>query len=189
MYVFLVGQSFFLTPLNIFLFQVSEMKSFVLVTGGCGYIGSHVCVELLERGRNVVIFDNLSNSTESVVDCIRKICPQGEVHFVKGDIRDLKSLKKTFEAYSIVSVIHLAGVKSVLESLEKPAKYYDIIVSGTVNLLNVMKSNSVEKLIFSSSATVYGNSPVPEGGLKETDVAPDSEPQNPYGRSKKIGDR
>lgn len=164
------------------------MKSFVLVTGGCGYIGSHICVELLERGRNVVIFDNLSNSTESVVNHIREICPQGALHFVKGDMRDLETLNKVFEVYSIDSVIHLAGVKSVSESLEKPAEYYDINVSGTLNLLNIMRRHSVEKLIFSSSATVYGNSPVPEGGLKETDVAPDSEPQNPYGKSKKMAE-
>ena len=165
------------------------MKSFVLVTGGCGYIGSHICVELLQQGENVLIFDNLSNSKASVVKKIRKISQKsGELHFFKGDVRDIESLHSVFQTYSIKSVIHLAGVKSVSESLAKPVEYYDINVGGTLNLMNVMKSHEVRNLIFSSSATVYGDSPVPFNGLKEEDVKAESVPQNPYGRSKKMAE-
>ena len=129
----------------------------IIVTGGLGYIGSHTVVELLNEGYEVVVIDNLSNSSENVIDGIRAITKKG-VHFFNVDIRDYDELEKAFGYYQqdIKAVVHFAACKSVGESMKKPSKYYDNNVAGTNNLLMVMKHFNVKNLIFSSSCTVYG---------------------------------
>lgn len=161
----------------------SRMPSTVLVTGGCGYIGSHVCVLLLQAGYHVVIVDNLSNADHTIVSKIEKIA-QKKVKFFCLDICDTDALGFVFEAHEIDAVIHMAGVKSVAESIRDPIKYFRINVSGTASLLHVMKQHNVSDLIFSSSATVYGDVPVPDDGLREDGEC--GATQNPYGKSKQI---
>jgi UDP-glucose 4-epimerase len=150
----------------------------ILVTGGAGYIGSHTCIELIKSGYEVVVVDNLYNSSmeslkriESLVDC--------NIPFHKVDIRDKAALVKVFEQYSIDGVIHFAGLKAVGESVEKPIEYYDTNVGGTFILADVMREFDCNTFIFSSSATVYGDPhavPIKEDfPLSVT---------NPYGRSK-----
>ncbi len=150
----------------------------VLVTGGTGYIGSHTVVKLLESGEDVVIIDNLYNSKEEVVDKIFEITKK-KVTFIKGDIRDRAILDKIFNEHDIDCVIHFAGLKAVGESVEVPLKYYDNNISGTVNLLEAMKAANVKKMVFSSSATVYGDAS--EAPFKED--AP-LKTTNPYGTTK-----
>ncbi|OOF32675.1 UDP-glucose 4-epimerase GalE [Salinivibrio costicola] len=150
----------------------------VLVTGGTGYIGSHTCIQLIKKGHTPVVIDNLCNSKEMVLDRIEQVT-EVRPAFMQGDIRDSAFLKKVFAEYSIDSVIHFAGLKAVGESVEKPLKYYDNNVSGTLNLVREMQAANVKSLIFSSSATVYGDpASVP---IKED--FPTSA-TNPYGRSK-----
>jgi UDP-glucose 4-epimerase len=150
----------------------------VLVTGGAGYIGSHTCVELDDAGFDFVVYDNLCNSSKESLSRVEKIIGK-EVKFVEGDIRDADALQKVFDKYEIDSVIHFAGLKAVGESVEKPLEYYDNNVSGTVVLCEVMQKNGCKKIVFSSSATVYGDphtTPIKEDfPLSAT---------NPYGRSK-----
>lgn len=154
------------------------MKTFILVTGGAGYIGSHTCLALLEAGHNVLILDNLSNSDASIVQRIEQICGH-EPTFIEGDIRDKGLLKQLFETYAISAVLHFAGLKAVGESMEKPLEYYENNVGGTLDLLNAMRESEVKTLVFSSSATVYGDpASVP---IKE-DFPRSS--TNPYGASK-----
>ena len=131
------------------------MKKTVLVTGGCGYIGSHIAVSLLENNYDVVIVDNLSNSYKSVPEKISKITHKS-LDFVNSDITDSHSLKIIFEQFNIHSVIHCAGLKAVSESIFSPLDYYSNNVCGTIVLLETMKRANVNKIIFSSSATVYG---------------------------------
>nr|WP_103981559.1 UDP-glucose 4-epimerase GalE [Helcococcus massiliensis] len=151
----------------------------ILLTGGAGYIGSHIAVELLTLGKEVVIFDNLSNSSEKVLDRIKEITGKSP-KFYKGDLRDREDLDHVFKNENIESVIHLAGLKAVGESVRKPIEYYDNNIGGTTILLEVMRDNGVKKIIFSSSATVYGdNTNVP---LKESYEV--GKPSNPYGWSK-----
>ena len=151
----------------------------VLVTGGTGYIGSHTCVSLLDAGYEVVILDNLINSKEDVVDRIKKITGK-EVSFYKGDVRDKDLLSKIFSDHTIDAVIHFAGLKAVGESVEKPIEYYQNNLDSTLVLLDVMRNNHVKKIIFSSSATVYGNNPnVPF--REDYEVGGTT---NPYGTSK-----
>lgn len=151
----------------------------ILLTGGAGYIGSHIAVELLSLGKEVVIYDNLSNSSEKVLDRIKEITGKSP-KFYKGDLRDREGLDKVFKNEKIESVIHLAGLKAVGESVRKPIEYYDNNIGGTTILLEVMRDNGVKKIIFSSSATVYGdNTNVP---LKEAYEV--GKPSNPYGWSK-----
>lgn len=150
----------------------------ILVTGGAGYIGSHTCVCLHEAGFDFVIFDNFSNAFPDSIQRLEKIIGKS-VDWVDGDIRDQEKLRSVFRQFSIDAVIHFAGLKAVGESIVKPLLYYDNNVSGTVSLCDVMQEFSCHRLIFSSSATVYGQPKVlpitEEESLK---------PTNPYGRSK-----
>lgn len=150
----------------------------ILVTGGAGYIGSHTCIELIEAGYEVVIVDNLSNSCELAVKRIEEITG-ASVTFYQVDIADKEALEDIFEKEDIDSVIHFAGYKAVGESVEKPLSYYSNNVTGTLVLLEVMNQHKVKNIVFSSSATVYGNPktvPIMEDfPLSVT---------NPYGRTK-----
>lgn len=150
----------------------------VLVTGGAGYIGSHTCVELLESGFRVLVLDNLSNSSRESLQRVERITGQS-LEFVEGDIRSMDDLRAVFSRFRIESVVHFAGLKAVGESVEKPLLYYQNNVAGTLNLLQVMDEHDCRRLVFSSSATVYGDPasvPIREDfPLSAT---------NPYGRSK-----
>ncbi len=150
----------------------------ILVTGGMGYIGSHTVVKLLEAGREVVILDNLSNSKREVLDKIQTISGR-RPEFVEGDIRDGLLLRHLFSQFNFDCVIHFAGLKAVGESVAKPLDYYDHNVVGSVQLLKVMKAYDCKKIVFSSSATVYGlNKDVP---FVETHPLSTT---NPYGATK-----
>ena len=151
----------------------------VLVTGGAGYIGSHTCIALHEAGFDFVVFDNLCNSSKESLKRVEKIIGKS-IDFVEGDIRDAKALSKVFENYEINSVIHFAGLKAVGESVEKPLEYYDNNINGTLVLCEVMKKYGCKKIVFSSSATVYGDphtTPIREN-------FPVGATTNPYGRTK-----
>ena len=152
----------------------------VLVTGGAGYIGSHTVVQLLGKNYEVVIFDNLSNSQPAVLSRIHSITGKKPI-FVKGDIRDLVSLRALFDGYRIDAVIHFAGLKAVGESVARPMHYYENNVVGSLNLFNEMTRAGVKRLVFSSSATVYGD-PKTVPILENSQL----QPTNPYGRSKLI---
>ena len=153
----------------------------VLVTGGCGYIGSHVVLALLEVGKSVVVIDNLINSSCESLRRIETIT-ESEIPFVLGDIRDRKCLAKVFRDYQLDGVIHLAGLKSVSASLINPIEYYENNIHGTSVLLMEMERNGVRNIVFSSSATVYGDKiPFP---YKESSCL--GSQTNPYGRSKAI---
>lgn len=150
----------------------------ILVTGGTGYIGSHACVELLAAGHDIVILDNLCNSTPAVVDSIARITGKRPV-FIQGDIRDATLLEQLFTRHRCDAVLHFAGLKAVGESVAQPLQYYDNNVHGSMVLLRTMAAYGVKRLVFSSSATVYGDPaalPVPETAALQT--------TNPYGRSK-----
>ena len=153
-------------------------KSSILVTGGAGYIGSHTVVELLAEGHEVFIIDNLCNSTLSVIDRIAAIAGR-RPEFANVDMRDRVGLGNLFSAHSFKAVLHFAGLKAVGESVTKPLLYYDNNVAGTISLVESMAEAAVKTLVFSSSATVYGDPPaVPiteDFALSAT---------NPYGRSK-----
>ncbi|GEA59433.1 UDP-glucose 4-epimerase GalE [Vibrio comitans] len=150
----------------------------VLVTGGMGYIGSHTCIQLLEAGMTPVIFDNLYNSKASVNQRISLVSGQN-VEFVEGDIRDKALLVKTMQQHNIDAVIHFAGLKAVGESVAKPLEYYDNNVNGTLVLVDAVREAGVKTLVFSSSATVYGD----PASVPITEDFPTSA-TNPYGRSK-----
>ena len=128
----------------------------VLVTGGAGYIGSHTCVEIIEAGYDVIVYDNFSNSSLESIRRVEEITVNN-ITVIDGDIRDASTLQRVFDDYDIECVIHFAGLKAVGESVEKPLYYYDNNVSGTVTLCSVMQKNNCKKIIFSSSATVYGD--------------------------------
>lgn len=151
----------------------------VLVTGGAGYIGSHTCVELMNAGIDVVIVDNFYNCKKSSIDRIKALVGR-DFPYYECDIRDREGLDKIFKTEKIDSVIHFAGLKAVSESVQKPLEYFDNNITGTLVLLDVMRKNGCKKIVFSSSATVYGTkniSPLTEdmeiGGVT-----------NPYGRTK-----
>ena len=152
----------------------------VLVTGGAGYIGTHTLVELVNAGYDFVVLDNLSNAKYEAIKRVEQIIGR-EVEFVKGDIRDKKILKELFASHDIGSVIHFAGLKAVGESVEKPLEYYENNVCGTLNLLEVMKEYGCQQIVFSSSATVYGE---PESMPVSEDMPTGQGITNPYGRSK-----
>lgn len=156
----------------------------ILVTGGTGYIGSHTCVELINAGHDVVVFDNLSNSKESVLDNVCKITGK-RPKFYQADMRDIDSLRPVFSENRIEAVIHFAGLKAVGESVAKPWEYYNNNVGGTLNLIRVMKEYDVKKIVFSSSATVYGNPAV----IPITEECSLGDTTNPYGETKKMLER
>ena len=151
----------------------------ILVTGGLGYIGSHTCVALAGAGYPLVIVDNLSNSKPSVLDRLRELAPGAQIEFHRADLRDRDALDAAFSARSIDAVVHFAGLKAVGESVEKPEQYRDNNVGGTRSLLGAMQRYGVRKIVFSSSATVYGE---PER-LPMTEDHP-LRPQSPYGENK-----
>ncbi len=152
----------------------------ILVTGGAGYIGSHTCVELLEAGHDVVVIDNLCNSSRVSLDRVALLTGR-TVSFVEGDIRDPAALMPILERGDIDAVIHFAGLKAVGESVEIPLTYYQNNITGTLALLEAMAETGVKRLVFSSSATVYGD----PHALPITEDFPLSA-SNPYGRSKLI---
>ena len=151
----------------------------ILVTGGAGYIGSHTVIELLDKGYDVVIVDNLANSSQEAVNRIKKITGK-DVKFINADIRDKKALEEIFSTYKIYSVIHFAGLKAVGESCRLPLEYYDNNIGGTITLLKVMQKHNVKKIIFSSSATVYGT----PTKLPLCENSPTGGTTNPYGTTK-----
>ena len=128
----------------------------ILVTGGAGYIGSHTCVELLAAGHNLVVIDNFSNSKPAVLARVEQISGR-QVPFMEVDIRDRGALRDVFRQHAIDAVIHFAGLKAVGESVSQPLRYYDNNISGSIALFEVMAESSVKTLVFSSSATVYGD--------------------------------
>lgn len=150
----------------------------ILLTGGTGYIGSHAAVEFVNSGHNVILYDNLSNSKIEVVDNLEKILGF-KPHFIEGDIRDTEKLFNTLKDYSVDAVIHFAGLKAVGESTQKPLEYFDNNVSGTISLLDAMKRAEVKTIVFSSSATVYG-----EPQYLPLDENHPTAATNPYGRTK-----
>ena len=150
----------------------------ILVTGGAGYIGSHTLIELIAAGFTPVVYDNLSNSSPASLARVQQIVGQS-IEFIEGDILDTQLLAKTFAAHDFTAVIHFAGLKAVGESVAKPLWYYQNNVAGTLNLLDAMTNAQVKNLIFSSSATVYGD---PEA-LPIVESSPRSA-TNPYGQSK-----
>ncbi len=156
----------------------------ILVTGGVGYIGSNTCVELLNNNYEVVIIDNLCNSKESVIKDIESITKK-QVKFYKGDVRDKELLEKIFTENKIDAVIHFAGLKAVGESVQKPILYYRYNIDSTLSLCEVMNKHNVKKIIFSSSATVYGN----PKALPITEDMEVGATTNPYGTSKIFNER
>jgi len=152
----------------------------VLVTGGAGYIGSHTCILLIEAGYDVVIFDNFCNASKESIRRVEAIVGK-EIAVVEGDIRSRDDLETAFSTYKIDAVIHFAGLKAVGESVEQPLKYYDNNVNGSAVLCEVMTEYNCKSIIFSSSATVYGD-PHTTPILENFPLSP----TNPYGRSKLI---
>ena len=153
----------------------------ILVTGGAGYIGSHTCVELLNAGYEVVVYDNLSNSSEKSLERVEQITGK-KVTFYKGDILDRERLNEVFEKENIDSCIHFAGLKAVGESVEKPWEYYNNNISGTLTLTDVMRKHNCKNIIFSSSATVYGDPAI----IPITEECPKGQCTNPYGWTKSM---
>ena len=156
------------------------MKNKILVTGGAGYIGSHTCIALHEAGYDIVVYDNLSNSSHEAMNRISNLIGK-PVEFIEGDIRDAESLRQVFVTHQFFGVIHFAGLKAVGESVAKPLMYYNNNVSGTITLLEVMTEYNVKRLVFSSSATVYGDPetlPIDESSKRSC--------TNPYGQSKLV---
>lgn len=150
----------------------------ILVTGGAGYIGSHTCVELLNAGYDVVVLDNLCNSSEKCLDAVRELTGK-DFRFYNVDLLDYDATEKVFEENKIDSVIHFAGLKAVGESTQIPIRYYHNNITGTLNLVDIMEKHNVYNLVFSSSATVYGmpkTVPITEDFPLST--------TNPYGSTK-----
>ena len=150
----------------------------ILVTGGAGYIGSHTCVELLEAGYDVIVADNYYNSVPEVLDRVEKITGK-KLKRYECDIRDREGLERIFSENKVDAVIHFAGLKAVGESARLPLLYYENNISGSVTLFEVMEKAGCKKIVFSSSATVYGNNPIP---YREDMVTGDV--SSPYGRTK-----
>lgn len=150
----------------------------ILLTGGAGYIGSHTCIELLNAGYEIVIYDNLSNSNKNVIDRIELIARK-RVVFEEGDVRDGERLRAVMRRHTCSAVIHFAGLKAVGESTQVPLVYYDNNVLGTLCLLEAMQDSDIKRIVFSSSATVYG-----EPKYLPLDEKHPLTATNPYGRSK-----
>lgn len=158
--------------------EASETGTMILITGGTGYIGSHTCVALAQAGHDLLILDNLCNSRAGVVDRLETLCGR-RPGFIQADIRDAAVLDQLFAQHEITVVMHFAGLKAVGESVEQPIEYYDNNVHGTLQLLSAMRRAKVKTLVFSSSATVYGDPatvPIREDFPRAA--------SNPYGRSK-----
>jgi UDP-glucose 4-epimerase len=154
------------------------MRNKILITGGAGYIGSHTCIELIEAGYDIVVYDNLSNSSLEALRRVEHIVGRS-IEFIEGDILDSTLLHQAFKANDFFGVIHFAGLKAVGESVAKPLLYYKNNVTGTLNLLEVMQQHKVKNFVFSSSATVYGDPetlPIVETAKRSC--------TNPYGQSK-----
>jgi len=156
--------------------HLSEMN--IMLTGGVGYIGSHTAVVLTEAGHEVVLYDNLSNSKPTVLDRLETITGKW-LTFIEGDVRDTPKLEQTLTDYKIDAVIHFAGLKAVGESVEKPIDYYENNVTGAISLLRAMHRVNIKNIVFSSSATVYGD---PQ--YLPLDEQHPTSATNPYGRSK-----
>ncbi len=153
----------------------------ILVTGGAGFIGSHTCVELIESGYKVVVVDNLINSSKEAVRRVEKITGV-TIPFYPVDLLDEEGLNKVFEKENIDAVIHFAGLKAVGESVAKPWSYYNNNITGTLNLCKVMMEHNVKNIIFSSSATVYGD----PAEIPITESCPKGDITNPYGHTKSM---
>ena len=153
----------------------------ILVAGGAGYIGSHTCVELLEAGYDVVVVDNLYNANPEALKRVEKITGK-TVQFYEADILDKEALNKIFDAHEIEAVIHFAGYKAVGESVAKPIEYYHNNMTGTLVLCDVMRAHGVKNIVFSSSATVYGD----PAQIPITENCPKGQPTNPYGWTKSM---
>ena len=153
----------------------------ILVTGGAGYIGSHTCLALLEQGHEVVVFDNLYNASEEALNRVKKLTGK-DLTFYKADMLDRDAMEKIFDAEKIDAVIHFAGLKAVGESVAKPWEYYHNNITGTLILLDVMRKHGVKKIIFSSSATVYGD----PAFVPITEECPKGQCTNPYGWTKSM---
>lgn len=151
----------------------------ILVTGGAGFIGSHTCVELLDAGYEVIVVDNLCNSSQESLRRVEKITGKN-VKFYEADIRDTGALNQIFDKESVECVIHFAGLKAVGESVVKPLEYYDNNISGTLRLCDVMRNHGVKNIIFSSSATIYGE----PAFIPITEECPKGMCTNPYGWTK-----
>ena len=153
----------------------------ILITGGCGYIGSHTCIELLAAGYDIVVVDNYYNAKPEALRRVQELAGKS-FPFYECDIRDADGLRRVFREHAIDAVIHFAGLKAVGESVQKPLEYYDNNVGGTVTLCQVMAEFGCKRIVFSSSATVYGmNNPSP---LRED--MPTGAVTNPYGRTKYV---
>lgn len=153
----------------------------ILLTGGAGYIGSHTIIELDKAGHSVVVVDNLSNSCEESVHRVSEIIGK-PIPFIKADVRDAAAMDSIFKSYKIGAVIHFAGLKAVGESVAKPLEYYENNLNATFVLVNAMRNNGVKNIIFSSSATVYGNPAI----IPITESCPKGECTNPYGKTKSM---
>ena len=158
-----------------------RLKMAILVTGGAGFIGSHTVVELQDAGYDVVVVDNLCNASEKALSRVEKITGK-PVTFYKADILDRETLNKIFDQEKIDSCIHFAGLKSVGESVQKPWEYYENNIAGTLTLLDVMRQHGVKNIIFSSSATVYGDPAM----IPITEECPKGQCTNPYGWTKSM---
>lgn len=153
----------------------------ILITGGAGYIGGHTAVELLQEGYEVVVYDNLSNSSEESIRRVEELTGK-KVKFYEGDILDAEFLQTVFELETIDAVIHCAALKAVGESVRKPLEYYQNNITGTLTLLDVMRESGVKRIVFSSSATVYGNPAM----IPITEECPKGQCTNPYGWTKSM---
>ena len=153
----------------------------ILVTGGAGYIGSHTVVELQNAGHDVVVMDNLANASRKSLERVEALTGK-KVPFYEADIRDRQALEKIFSEEKIDSVIHFAGLKAVGESVQKPWEYYDNNITGTLTLVDVMRKHNCKNIIFSSSATVYGN----PAFVPITEDCPKGQCTNPYGWTKSM---
>jgi UDP-glucose 4-epimerase len=166
---------------NIFVNTKEDIIMAILVTGGAGFIGSHTCVELQQAGYDVVVYDNLSNASEKSLERVEAITGK-PVKFYKGDILDRDRLNEVFEKEQLDSCIHFAGLKAVGESVAKPWEYYENNIAGTLTLVDVMRQHGCKNIIFSSSATVYGD----PAEIPITENCPKGQCTNPYGWTKSM---
>lgn len=169
----------------VFYFCVTKLRSWtmrILVTGGTGYIGSHTVLELYKSGHEVVVIDNLSNSSRKSLQRVSQILEMGEIPFYEVDIRDKAGLDRVMKNHRFDACIHFAGLKAVGESVEKPLEYYENNINGTLVLLEALRENNCKNIIFSSSATVYGN----PAFVPITEECPKGQCTNPYGQTKSM---